>query len=222
MEPAAPSQRLEFQQRLRQQQIERPVDIHGVLGPHDKWSTIAANSFKADFETGAKLILDQIDALQRIAADFSAYARFPMREPVPVEMNALLRDVAALFAGSGVGAETPAGELVVEVDRDELRRALINLVTNSQQAGAASIRLGSRGIDSEVIVTVKDDGCGIHRADLDRIWEPSFTTKSSGTGLGMPIVKRVIDDHGGTITIDSEQGRGTTVTIRLPRLTADR
>ena len=93
----------------------------------------------------------------------------------------------------------------------------MNLVTNSQQAGAQSIRLASYGADGLAVVTVRDDGSGIARADMDRIWEPAFTTKSAGTGLGMPIVKRVIDDLGGTIDIDSTPGRGTTVTIRFPR-----
>ena len=66
-------------------------------------------------------------------------------------------------------------------------------------------------------IEVRDDGAGIRRSDLDRIFEPAFTTKSAGTGLGLPIVKRVVDDHGGTIALDSESGRGVRVVIRLPR-----
>ena len=111
-------------------------------------------------------------------------------------------------------SSTTAG--AVEGDRDELRRALINLVTNSKQAGATSIRMRASRADGLAVVSIHDDGTGIATMDLERIFDPSFTTKSSGTGLGMPIVKRVVDDHGGTIAINSTPGQGTSVIIRLP------
>jgi signal transduction histidine kinase len=67
-----------------------------------------------------------------------------------------------------------------------------------------------------VVLSVADTGVGIPRSDLDRIFEPFFSTKTGGTGLGLPTVARIVDDHRGTIEIGSEVGRGTTVTVRLP------
>ena len=112
--------------------------------------------------------------------------------------------------------EAPEPVPKVRVDRDELRRALINLVTNARQADARTIRLRAGRDDGHVLLTVSDDGCGIRSKELKRIFEPSFTTKSSGTGLGLPIVKRLVDDLGGSIQIESSPGKGTTVRMRLP------
>ncbi|MHC4958765.1 MAG: sensor histidine kinase [Planctomycetota bacterium] len=172
-----------------------------------------SETLRGDFETGAHVILEQIDALQRIAGEFSAYARFPMRDPDMFDIRDLVEEVAKLF---GAEPELADETLVVRGDRDELRRALINLATNSKQAGATKVRIRANRVEDLVVVGVHDDGQGISTIDMDRIWEPSFTTKSAGTGLGMPIVKRVIDDHGGSIQINSTPGQGTSVIIRLP------
>jgi signal transduction histidine kinase len=102
------------------------------------------------------------------------------------------------------------------VDRDDWRRALINLVTNARQADATRVTLRAALEGTIARLDVEDDGSGIPPEVLARIYEPSFTTKTSGTGLGMPIVKRIVDDHGATIEIASTVGRGTRVTMRIP------
>jgi len=174
-------------------------------------------SIDEDFETGAKLILDQIEALKRIAAAFSAYASFPAGRPQPFDLNGLVSDVGALYQAEGaITVERADGPLTVRADQDAIHRALINLVTNARQANASHVVLRAAREGRLARVDVIDDGAGIPREVLERIYEPSFTTKTSGTGLGMPIVKRIVDDHKGAIEIDSEVGRGTRVTIRLP------
>jgi len=179
------------------------------------------DEFRVEFRSGAKVILDHIEALHRIAGDFSAYGRFPRGEHVSLDLNELIEEVAALFAASD-GATVvvrPAPEpLTVHADRDALRRALVNLVTNARQANAKRVELSVQGEEKAAIIRVEDDGSGIDEQDLAAIWEPAFTTKSSGTGLGLPIVKRVIQDLGGTITIDSARGAYTRVTVWLPRV----
>jgi signal transduction histidine kinase len=177
-------------------------------------------AFEQEFEQGARLILEQIEALHRIAGDFSAYARLPARRLEPVPLGELMAEIAALYAASGgaaVRVDAPPEPLPVQGDRDELRRALINLVANGRQAASKSVLLRARAEDGFVRLDVVDDGIGIAPEALARIFEPSFTTKTSGTGLGLPIVKRIVDDHGGTIAIATEPGRGTTVTVRFPR-----
>jgi len=175
--------------------------------------------FQAEFERGSNLILQQIDALYRIAGDFSAYARMPARTPRPLTVAPMLEEVVGLYAasdGAAVRAEETGADLVLNADRDEMRRALINLVTNGRQAGARHVVLRAQAQGRHVRLEIEDDGTGIPPEILGRIFEPSFTTKTSGTGLGMPIVKRIVDDHDGTIKIDSVVGRGTKVILLLP------
>ncbi|MGH7163547.1 MAG: sensor histidine kinase, partial [Planctomycetota bacterium] len=190
------------------------LTIQNLLAAHREGQA----GFTAEFEAGSQRMLEQIEALRRIANEFSAYARFPSRQVAPVEVNALLDDVAALYAaGGGVVAERAPAPLVVDADRDELRRALINLVANSRQAGARRVVLRGRREDGLARIEVEDDGSGIAPELMPRLFQPAFTTKRSGTGLGLAIVKRIVDDLGGTIDVRSEPGRGTTVAIVLPR-----
>jgi signal transduction histidine kinase len=175
--------------------------------------------FAAEFERGGRLILDQIDALQRIAGAFHAYATFPAKQTRPVDVGTLVRDVGALFAaagGSAVIVEAPGPPLIVSADKDELRRALINLVTNARQAGATQVLLRATREDGSARIDVVDDGAGIPPELHDRIFDPAFTTKAAGAGLGLPIVKRIVTDYQGHVEVESAPGRGTRFTIRLP------
>ncbi len=176
------------------------------------------DAFAAEFERGGRLILDQIGALQRIAGAFHAYATFPAKEPRPVDVGALLRDVGALYAaagGSAVVVEAPEAPLIVRADHDELRRALINLVTNSRQADASRVLLRAGAEEGYARIDVIDDGAGIPPHLHERVFDPAFTTKAAGAGLGLAIVKRIVTDYGGHVELESAPGRGTRFTIRL-------
>jgi len=177
----------------------------------------APDLFEEEFERGSRLILEQIDQLQRIAGNFSSFARMPARHPEPVDVAALLREIAELHGAAGA-IEVDVGDaaLVVRADRDELSRVLHNLLSNAREAQAQTIRMRGAREGAHVRIDVRDDGRGIDPASMDRIFEPSFTTRTRGTGLGLPIVKRIVDDLGGTVEIESEPGNGTRVTLRLP------
>jgi len=180
---------------------------------------VSAEEFDEEFDRGARMILDQIDALQRIADAFSTYARFPTQRFEDVDVAALARAVAGLYAAGEEGrvdVAAPAEPLLVRADPDELRRVLINLVTNARQAGATRLEVVVERQDAHARIEVRDDGAGIPPEIEARIFDPSFTTKTSGTGLGLPIVKQIIDDCRGTIEIDTTPGEGTTITVRLP------
>jgi two-component system sensor histidine kinase HydH len=108
----------------------------------------------------------------------------------------------------------------ITADRDSLRSVFTNLVINAVEAidgegGSISIRLSNTDVNS-VKVEVSDTGRGISRDDISKVFEPYFSTKETGTGLGLAIVKKAIDDHGGTISVASKEGSGTTFTIILP------
>jgi signal transduction histidine kinase len=107
----------------------------------------------------------------------------------------------------------------VMIDKAVLARALTNIIENALHAMPAGGRLQLSGrplTDEAVELTVSDTGVGMDRVALDRIFEPYFSTRASGTGLGLTIAKRNVELNGGTISVESERGRGTTVRITLP------
>jgi PAS domain S-box-containing protein len=111
-------------------------------------------------------------------------------------------------------------DLLIEADPLQIKEMLVNLVNNAYDAvtgdkGTVEVGAGSKGTDV-VSIYVKDNGSGIDKDDLDRIWEPFFSTKSKGTGLGLSVCRQIATLHNGTIEIESEKGKGTTATITLP------
>jgi two-component system, sporulation sensor kinase E len=110
----------------------------------------------------------------------------------------------------------------LEIDRDQIKQAFYNIIRNAFQAMRTGgiLRIRSGGDETHEFVSFSDTGGGISPENISRVFEPYFTTKSSGSGLGLLIVRRIVRAHGGEIIIESEQNRGLTLTIRLPR--ADR
>ncbi len=168
----------------------------------------------------APVVLRQIESLGRIAADFAHFARLPKRDLEDVDVAAIALDVVALHSGSAtqgievvaqIGADVPT----VHWDEGEIRRALLNLVGNAVQAisGEGRVRVvvvpASRNGREGVQIDVEDTGCGIAEEDLGRLFEPDFSTKTSGTGLGLAMVRRTVDDLGGTVTVESTPGEGS-------------
>jgi signal transduction histidine kinase len=106
----------------------------------------------------------------------------------------------------------------VFVDRSLVSRALANVVENALHAmpGLGSLTVDAHQGASSVVIDVTDTGVGMDREALERVFEPYFSTKASGTGLGLPIARRNIELSGGSVQVESEKGRGTRVTITLP------
>jgi signal transduction histidine kinase len=131
-----------------------------------------------------------------------------------------------------VGAEARSESLKIEVQLDRslplvmgeltgLEQVIINLVMNARDAGAHLVRLETSrvpGRNDQLRLSISDDGSGIESDSLRRLFEPFFTTKPKGTGLGLWLSQRIIQDHGGTIVSESEPGKGTRFTITLPTI----
>lgn len=134
-----------------------------------------------------------------------------------------LAEEAAAFALVGspstLAIEADAGPWTVEADPDQLSQVFHNLVLNAVQAmpGGGRVTLGFRRAgEGQVVVSVADQGVGIPPAHVSRIFDPYFTTKAQGTGLGLSVVHAVVQRHGGTLSVDSQEGRGTVFTVTLP------
>jgi two-component system nitrogen regulation sensor histidine kinase NtrY len=174
-------------------------------------------------------VFKQVRSLREIASEFSTYAKLPALDPEPADPVGFMRQAIAPYrAGSPPGVtihERYENTRPVAIDHKVLLRAVINLIENALQAmpdgGELTVTVHPLEGTSEVALAVVDSGTGI---DLDvkrRLFEPYFSTKSHGTGLGLAIVRRAVEAHSGTIDVESETGRGTTVRIRLPALEHD-
>lgn len=132
----------------------------------------------------------------------------------------LLESTAAylLEAGTPLTLECDILDLDFYGDETKLRQAVINLLKNAAESSPKNSSIILRiTADTDILtLEVSDQGCGMSPENLQKVFEPFHTTKSYGTGLGLPIVKRIVDSHGGRLSIDSKEGTGTTVQIRLP------
>lgn len=166
-------------------------------------------------------LLAQIDSLNSIASSFSTFATMPQDRHSLVELQTVVNQAVELYYDAEeaeLSFEVPETPVYVLGDRDQLTRILINLIRNALQAmtlrGRIHLRLYEEGTRATIVVS--DTGKGIPIAIQSRIFEPNFSTKNSGMGLGLAITKRLVENMDGTITFESEVGVGTTFYIRFP------
>lgn len=173
----------------------------------------------------ARLLLGEVGRLDGIVNDFLALARGYEVSPQAVDLellvNELLRFTEAESERLNISTRSSVGvnARYVVADPKFLRLALMNLVLNAQQAMAESggeLLIESRSLGGLVELRVTDTGPGMERRSLDKIWQPFYSTKSGGTGLGLPSTRRMIEEMGGDVRVVSESGRGTRFIISLP------
>jgi len=178
-------------------------------------------------------ILHQVTLLRQIASEFSSFASSPTARPEPTSLPTLLGEVVAPYRTALAGrvdlrVDVPEDLPPVILDRNLFARAVTNVVENALHAmpggGALTIRAKTEASDPtrepRVTVEMTDTGVGMDAEAVARIFEPYFSTKATGTGLGLTIAKRNIELTGGTIDVTSVKGVGTTVTITLPAVQA--
>ncbi len=168
----------------------------------------------------AELAGDEVARLERLLADILLYAKPLTLERVPLDLHRLVQETAlAECQEAAEFVSTPAACASIPADADRLRQVLINLLRNALQASPADARVriecGKVG-DDWVEVRISNRGEPIPHGDLERIFEPFFTSKSGGTGLGLPIVRRIVHAHGGDISLHSDNEQGTRAILRLP------
>ena len=181
---------------------------------------------RADFpeilDQAAQTVAAEVETLRHLLQEFSDFARLPKPELAPCRLSSLMRDLETLY-----GRDVAAGRLVLprsgpEVtfpcDHGQMRQALINLIKNGLEALNSDGRVVvSARVDGGVLeIAVSDTGAGLNAEQKANLFVPGFTTKSQGSGLGLTIVQRIVNDHEGTIAVDSGPGSGTTFRIRMP------
>ena len=162
--------------------------------------------------------------LQRLLDDFLQFARVRAAELAPHSVNDSLHRVLDFFQPQADSSEI---ELIrylesdlahVRIDPESLQAALLNLILNAQQAlpDGGQLMVRSRSTPQGVAIDFVDNGIGMDTATLNRAFDPFFSTKSGGSGLGLPTTRKIIEAHGGTLSVQSEPERGTQFTIELP------
>ena len=172
-----------------------------------------------------QILVKESDRLNHVVEDFLRMARPEPAQKRECDINEELGNMVTLLSAqarsSSVGLEMTSGDLPrVVADPEKLHQAFMNLLLNAIQASpqggrvqVATTFLPERGA---VRIRFSDQGVGIPKEALARIFEPFFTTKGSGTGLGLPITRKIVEGHGGTLEVESEPGGGTTFTVLLP------
>jgi signal transduction histidine kinase len=162
--------------------------------------------------------------LQRLLDDFLSFARAHPMNLAPQSVNDPLVRVLDLFQPKAEAAGIEVVRYIdpdlahVLIDSENLHAALLNLVLNAEQAlpNGGQLVVRTRGTPTGVAIDLIDNGIGMDAATLNRAFDAFYSTKSGGSGLGLPTTRKIIEAHGGTLSVQSEPGRGTQFTIELP------
>ncbi|MCH7779717.1 MAG: HAMP domain-containing protein, partial [Acidobacteria bacterium] len=179
-------------------------------------------AFDRLFEEGTQTILEEVDQLSRLVGEFSEFARLPDPDPAQESLERLLDEVLELFAADpGLTIVRRSGDVPsVHIDRDQISRVFKNIVGNAVDAMAAArtreLYVETAIVDGYAEIRFADTGPGFASDAERRVFEPYFTTKSHGTGLGMAISFRIVAEHGGEIVAENRSEGGARVTVRLP------
>jgi PAS domain S-box-containing protein len=171
----------------------------------------------------ATLIESEVQTLQHLVDEFSMFARFPAPKPVVCDLNEVIQRALCVFDGrlDGVQIHTQfAAVPPLLLDEEGMKRVFVNLIDNAADAMRTSpfreITLSTNCSEGVVETVVADTGAGIKPADKERLFLPYFSTKKRGTGLGLAVVMRIVEEHGGSIRVEENQPVGTRFIIELP------
>ena len=180
-------------------------------------------NFEKIFQESARIIQEEVESLQRLVQAFSEFAKMPALQPEVYDLNEQFRELGDHFQDQAeFDIRSKNDTLKISGDRLQLRQVWVNLIQNAILSSRAdkkcAIQIRTKMKNKWVIVEIRDNGPGIPAENLDKIFQPYFTTRERGTGLGLAIVKRIIELHGGDIVVHSDSESGTIFTIRLKAL----
>ncbi|NOY78850.1 MAG: hypothetical protein GXO76_13385 [Calditrichaeota bacterium] len=203
-------------------------EIRNPLGIIRGTADVLRSKYKqSDQEELFDYIPSEVNRLNTLIGNFLTYARGPKLQRQPLNVQEFIRDQLRQLSVSGaekdIRFETSFQnqDVVIQADPNALKQVLLNIFQNAIQASqkGSTIHIQQNTFRKKgknwLEISIEDHGCGIE-GDPERIFEPFYTTKSTGTGLGMPISKKIIESHGGKISVESEPGKGTRVRLFLP------
>lgn len=174
-------------------------------------------------EEYSNTLIQQIDTMSSIASAFSTYAQMPAQQDETLNVVKITKLALDIFNEDYIYFFSKEKELIARFDRTQLIRVVTNLIKNSIQAieqnkpAAPRIEVQVFSEGPNAVITVKDNGVGVAEENLDKVFEPKFTTKSSGMGLGLAMVKKIVETYHGRITFTSEVGKSTVFRVTFPK-----
>jgi hypothetical protein len=166
-------------------------------------------------------LINQIDTMSSIAAAFSNFAKMPAQQSELLNVPKIVKLALDIFNEDYIQFSSEKEEILAKFDRTQLIRVITNLVKNAIQAmnGRENPRImvSIHEEETQVCVIISDNGSGISEENIKKIFEPKFTTKNSGMGLGLGMVKNIVETYNGNITFTSKLGKGTTFKLRFPK-----
>lgn len=183
------------------------------FNPNDK-------NYKEKLAEFSKTMITQIDTLTSIASAFSNFAKMPTQQKESLNVIEVVKNATEIFTENYIEFHSKEENIIALLDKTQLIRIITNLIKNAVQALSNTkdklIEVCVKKQGNQVLITVKDNGKGIENEHKKHIFEPKFTTKSSGMGLGLAMIKNIIETYKGKITFTSEINKGTTFYITLP------
>ena len=166
-------------------------------------------------------LIQQIDVMSSIASAFSDFAKMPIQQKETIKVVPVIKYVLDIFKNENIQFEVNTEEVSLLIDKGQLIRVVTNLLKNAVQAiedvQNPKIVVTLKDSDLDFEIKVADNGKGIEEGLRTLIFEPKFTTKSSGMGLGLAMSKKIIETYKGVISFKSEVGKGTVFTIKIPK-----
>lgn len=169
----------------------------------------------------SETLIQQIDTMTAVASAFSNFASMPAQQNETLNVVEVVELALDIFNEEHIIFQSDSPEIISKIDRTQLIRIITNLVKNAIQSipeeqENKTVKVTVKKESNNVLILVEDNGIGIKAEDMNRIFEPKFTTKSSGMGLGLGIIKNIIENYKGTIVFDTQYGKGTCFTVALP------
>ena len=169
----------------------------------------------------SKTLIQQIDVMSSIASAFSDFAKMPTAKREEINVVAIVKHATEIFTEPYISFYADAKVITANLDKMQLTRVVTNLIKNATQAMEEienpSVEIKVTEDSNNVIITVADNGKGITDETKNKVFEPKFTTKTSGMGLGLPMIKNIIEAYEGTISFTSTVDYGTVFTVQLPK-----
>ena len=168
----------------------------------------------------SKTLIQQIDTMSKIAEAFSNFAKMPAQNLEQLDIVEVVERALEIFPSENIKFSATSSDIIAIADKDQINRIVNNLVKNAIQSVPENkipdIEVELSEKDEHVYIKVKDNGSGIDDTISQKIFEPKFTTKTSGMGLGLPMIKNIIETYNGSISYDTTKGEGTVFVVSFP------